>query len=167
MRIMGIDPGTNILGYGIIDENESGLFPVVYGVIVVATKEKIEDKLFTIYKALKNIIRQYKPEVVAVEEPFVALNVRSALSIGRAQAIAMLTATENKLPIFRYSPRHVKLQVTNYGGSLKNQVNEMVKLQLNLRHDNIEDDASDALAVALCHISQMHFKDLMSKNKGQ
>jgi len=162
MRILGIDPGTVKMGFGVVEDKGNNLNALAYGVISVSSKETIEKKLLHIYRELKVIFANYQPDAVALEEPFVSENVRSAMSIGRAQAVAFLAASENNLPIFRYSPSQVKLQATNYGGSSKNQVNEIVRIQLNLREKKIPDDASDALAVAICHLNQMHINNIIN-----
>jgi crossover junction endodeoxyribonuclease RuvC len=164
MRIIGIDPGTIKMGFGVIETNSDILNTVVYGVISVAARKPIEAKLLHIYNELKTVLDTYNPDAVALEEPFVSENVRSAMSIGRAQAIAFLAASERSLPVYRYSPSQVKLQATNYGGSTKSQVNEIVKLQLGIREKTIPDDAADALAVAICHINQCHINKLTGKN---
>jgi crossover junction endodeoxyribonuclease RuvC len=156
MRVLGIDPGTVKMGFGIVEETTNQLKAVAYGVISVPARSLLEKKLLLIYRGLQEVIGKYHPEEVALEEPFVSENVRSAMSIGRAQAIAFLAASEKDLPIFRYSPSQVKLQATNYGGSSKEQVAEIVKIQLNLRDSIIAEDATDALAVAICHLNQCH-----------
>jgi crossover junction endodeoxyribonuclease RuvC len=163
MRIIGIDPGTVRMGYGIIEHDAGSLKAVTFGVITSPAKKSIESKLYSLHAGLKKVFNQYKPEQVALEEPFVSDNVRSALSIGRAQAIAMLAAGERNLPIFRYSPAQVKFQVTNYGRSQKEQVNELVKLLLGLRNRDIPEDAADALAVAICHINQVHIESIIRR----
>jgi crossover junction endodeoxyribonuclease RuvC len=160
MRVLGIDPGTVKMGFGIVEETTNQLKAVAYGVISVPARSLLEKKLLLIYRGLQEVIEKYHPEEVALEEPFVSENVRSAMSIGRAQAIAFLTASEKDLPIFRYSPSQVKLQSTNYGGSSKEQVAEIVKIQLNLRDSKIAVDATDALAVAICHLNQCHINKM-------
>jgi crossover junction endodeoxyribonuclease RuvC len=163
MRIIGVDPGTLNMGYGIIDEEQGKLEVVSYGVIKVSTKVPIEEKLHNLYHKLSSIMDIYKPDEVAIEEPFVAGNARTALAIGRAQTVAILAASNRKLPVNRYSPSQVKLQVTNYGGSSKQQVGEMVRIQLALDKCINSEDASDALAVAICHLNQRHISSLISR----
>src|SRR4030065_1755728 len=131
MRVLGIDPGTLNLGYGVVDE-EDGMTMVACWVLSLPSKVPVEQRLSSLYKKLVEILARYLPDEVAIEEPFVAGNARSALALGRAQAIAILAAANMKLPIFRYSPAEVKLQVTSYGNSSKEQVQEMVKIQLKL-----------------------------------
>ncbi len=165
MRILGIDPGTLNLGYGIIDDIENGVTFIDCGVLSLSSKTPVEHRLCSLYDKTKEIIAQYKPDEVAVEEPFVAGNARTALAIGRAQAVIILVSTQNELPVFRYLPAQVKQQVTNYGGSNKAQVKEMVKLQLGISHQIDSDDATDALAIALCHIHYKHLNNLTVQNQ--
>lgn len=163
MRIIGVDPGTLNMGYGIIEEEKGKLELISYGVIKVSTRSPIEEKLHDLYHKLSSIMDVYKPDEVAIEEPFVAGNVRTALAIGRAQTVAILAAANRKLPVNRYSPSQVKQQVTNYGGSSKQQVSEMVRIQLALDKCINSEDASDALAVAICHLNQRHITSLISR----
>ena len=164
MRVLGIDPGTLNLGYGIVDEVE-GMTMVACGVLSLPSRVPVEQRLSDLYKKLNEIVARYKPDEVAIEEPFVAGNARSALAIGRAQAIAILAAANENLQIFRYLPTQVKQQVSNYGASSKEQVQEMVRLQLRLEQPPQPSDAADALAVAICHLHQRHVERLLAGSK--
>jgi crossover junction endodeoxyribonuclease RuvC len=154
MRVLGIDPGTLNLGYGFVDEVDGKMSMVHCGVLSISSKIPVEKRLCSLYSGLCEVIACYRPDEVAIEEPFVAVNVRSALSIGRAQAIAILAAAGVGLPVFRYLPAQVKQQVTDYGGSSKEQVQRLVSMQLGLVEFPYAEDAADALAVAICHIYQ-------------
>jgi crossover junction endodeoxyribonuclease RuvC len=165
MRVLGIDPGTLNLGYGVVDEEEVGTTMVGCGVLSLSSKVPVEKRLSSLYKRLGEIVARYQPDEVAIEEPFVAGNVRSALAVGRAQAIAILAAANNNLPVFRYLPAQVKQQVTDYGGSSKEQVQEMVRIQLGLAQSPQPNDAADALAVAICHLHQRHIDRLLAQSK--
>ena len=165
MRVLGIDPGTLNLGYGVVDEDGSQMTMVACGVLSQPAKVPVERRLSVLYKKLGEVVARYRPDEVAIEEPFVAGNARSALAIGRAQAIAILAAANENLPISRYMPKQVKQQVTTYGGSDKEQVQEMVKLQLGLAQPPRPSDAADALAVAICHLHQKHIESLLSRSK--
>ena len=156
MRVLGIDPGTIHLGYGIVDEDGGKICMVECGVLNQPAKVPVEQRLHVFFSELRNIISQYRPNEVAIEEPYVAKNARSALAVGRSQAIAILAATDRNVPVFRYLPTQVKQQVTNYGGSSKEQVQGMVKIQLGLSDIPDSTDAADALAVAICHLNQRH-----------
>lgn len=153
MRILGVDPGTINLGYGIVDVEE-GMYMVDCGVLNASPRVPVEERLRSLYTKLSEILATYIPDEVAIEEPFIGHNVRSAFAIGRAQSMAILAAANQGLPIYYYSPAQVKLQVTGYGQSDKQQIQEMVKIQLGLSQAPRLSDAADALAVAICHIQQ-------------
>ncbi len=154
MRVLGIDPGTLNMGYGLVDEVDGNVTMVDCGVLTLSSKVPVERRLCDFYNRLGEVITRYQPDEVAIEEPFVAINARSALAVGRAQAIAILAAANKNLPIFRYLPAQVKQQVTDYGGSSKEQVQMMVKIQLGVSELPDSEDAADALAVAICHVYQ-------------
>jgi len=153
MRVLGVDPGTINLGYGLVDVNGK-MQMVDCGVLSLPARMPVEERLCFLYVELGKIISKHLPDEVAIEEPFIGRNVRSAFSIGRAQAIAILAAANQGLPVYYYSPAQVKQQVTSYGQSDKQQVWEMVKIQLGLPQMPQPEDAADALAVAICHIQQ-------------
>ena len=153
MRILGVDPGTMNLGYGVVD-GEGEMHMVDCGVISLPARLPLEERLRSLYNKLSTIIARHKPSEVAIEEPFIGHNVRSAFAIGKAQAIAILAAANQGLPIYYYSPAKVKQQITSYGQSDKQQVQEMVRVQLGLSELPQPSDAADALAVAMCHIQQ-------------
>jgi crossover junction endodeoxyribonuclease RuvC len=165
MRVLGIDPGTLNMGYGVVDEDAGEMAMVDYGVVSLSSKIPVEKRLSALYKKLVEIVALHQPDEVAIEEPFVADNRRSALAVGRAQAIAILAAANKNLPVFRYLPTQVKQQVTDYGGSGKEQVQEMVRLQLGLAERPEPSDAADALAVAICHLHQKHIEILLARGK--
>lgn len=161
MRILGIDPGTVSLGYGAIDEAGGTTRLVEYGALKSRASSPLEERLAHLYRELMQVISRCHPDELAVEEPFVSDNVRAALSIGRAQALAMLAAAQNNVPVFRYTPAQVKQRVAAYGGSGKGQIQEMVRLQLGLDEIPEPNDAADALAVALCHLQQTQLSRLI------
>ncbi|MCX6007210.1 MAG: crossover junction endodeoxyribonuclease RuvC [Chloroflexi bacterium] len=164
MRVLGVDPGTLNMGYGVIEEKGgSSLMMITCGVISAPQKMPIEERLCVLHEGLTKVISEYRPEVVALEEPFVAGNARSALAIGRAQAVAILAAAQARLPVFRYMPTQVKQLVTSYGRSSKDQVQQVVKLQLGVTDLPEASDAADALAVAICHLNQKHLDDILKR----
>ena len=167
MKILGIDPGTIVMGYGVIDSEDDEISPVDFGAIKVSERIPIGERLNRLYHELLKVIKLHKPDAVAVETPFVAKNVRTALAIGRAQAIAILAATEKKVPFFEYSPAQIKQRVASYGNSSKEQVQEMVRLQLGLKEVPEPNDAADALAAAICHAQETHTNDLLTQPGGQ
>ena len=163
MLVLGIDPGTIVAGYGLVDSENGNLKMVAYGIVKSSPRLPPAERLSKLYYGLKEIVERYHPDVVAVEQPFVSNNVSTAFVIGRAQAVAILVAANQDIPVFEYSPAKVKYAVSSYGASSKEQMQQMVKLQLNLAELPEPADASDALAVALCHISEMHLNSLTGK----
>ncbi len=163
MKILGIDPGTQVMGWGVVESDGGNVCLVGFGAIKVPDKLQPAEKLNILYRELLKVIRQYAPDTIAVEQPFVAKNVHSAFMVGRAQAIALLAAAGKKIPAFEYTPAQVKQHVANYGASSKEQVQEMVRLQLGMSQPPEPNDAADALAVALCHAQEMHVNDLLSR----
>jgi crossover junction endodeoxyribonuclease RuvC len=162
MKILGIDPGTVIMGYGLIDSEGEEIALVDFGAISVPQDLNIGERLSHLYNSLLEIIQKHRPAAVAVEQPFISKNVRSAMAIGRAQAVALLAAAKSGVPAFEYTPAQVKQRVANYGASGKEQIQEMVRLQLGLAEVPRPNDAADALAVALCHVQEMHLNDLLA-----
>ncbi len=114
-----------------------------------------------LYDGLTAVVRKYKPDVMAVETPFVGENIKSALAIGKAQAVVLLIAAQNKKPIYEYSPAQVKHHVADYGASSKEQMQEMVKMLLDLDEVPQPNDAADALAVAICHLRESRMRDII------
>ncbi|MHB8104197.1 MAG: crossover junction endodeoxyribonuclease RuvC, partial [Dehalococcoidales bacterium] len=154
MKILGIDPGTVVMGWGVVEGEDTELALVDFGAITVPEKLPMGERLGRLYTELLKIVQLHKPDAVAVEQPFVAKNVRTALAIGRAQAIALLAAAIENIPSFEYTPAQVKQRVANYGAGSKEQIQEMVRLQLGLAEIPQPNDAADALAVAICHAQE-------------
>ncbi len=153
MAVIGIDPGTALTGYGIIEELQDQSLQVVdYGVIRTESADKPEIRLKIIFSQLNEILSLYKPETGAVEKLFFQRNVRTAMSVGQARGVAILSLAEAGLSIYEYGPVEIKQAVVGYGRASKNQVQQMVKMLLNLQEVPKPDDAADALAVAICHI---------------
>jgi len=164
MRILGVDPGTVNLGYGVVDGEEE-MHMVDCGVINLPARIPMEERLRSFYDELSKIIAKYKPSEVAIEEPFIGHNVRSAFAIGKAQATAVLAAVNQGLPVYYYTPAKIKQQVTSYGQSDKQQVQEMVRVQLRLSELPQPSDAADALAVAMCHIQQRRLSQWLTEHR--
>ena len=164
MRILGLDPGSVVLGYGLV-EDAAQLSLVDSGVIKASPRLPVERRLAILFDGICKVIETHNPDEVAIEEPFAGVNVRSAFMIGRAQALGMLAAAKAGLPIAYYSPAAVKRQVSGYGMGDKEQVRTMVSLELNTRNLPPENDATDALAVALCHIHQLRAHKLLSRTQ--
>ncbi len=161
MLAIGIDPGTAITGYGLVREEQDGSLSVVdYGVIQTSADEKMPERLVQLYHNLKGIIDLHSPQSGAVEKLFFARNVRTALTVGQARGIALLALAESGVTIAEYSPNEVKQAVSGFGGADKNQVQQMVRVLLDLEQIPQPDDAADALAVAICHLHSARMRAL-------
>ena len=162
MKVLGIDPGTMVMGYGVIESEDDEIALIDFGALVGPGRSPIGERLSYLYNELLEIIQRHQPDAVAVEQPFIAKNVRSALAIGRAQAIALLAATGRGIPTYEYTPAQIKQRVANYGASSKEQIQEMVRLHLGLSEVPQPNDAADALAVAICHLREIHLSNLLA-----
>ena len=152
MRIIGIDPGTGILGFGIIEVNARGNPKMITaGVITTPAHTPLEDRLIEIFDGLTEIIAETNPEVMSIEKLFFAQNVTTAISVSHARGVAMLTGKQAGLEIAEYTPLQIKQTLTGYGRASKKQMQEMVKLQLGLNSIPKPDDAADGLAAAITH----------------
>ena len=165
MRILGIDPSTRAMGFGVIESRQDKTALINCGALISPRHFSMGERLSFLYEKLSEIISRYQPDAVAVEQPFVAKNVRSTLAIGRAQAIAILAAVNMGIPTYEYTPTRIKQMITNYGASSKEQIQEMVRLQLGLSQIPQPNDAADALAVAICHLSEIHLSNLLAKQQ--
>lgn len=150
------------MGYGVIDAVDDEIKLIDYGALTAAKKESIGERLYDIYNGIVEVIRRHHPDAVAVEQPFIAKNVRSAMAIGRAQAIALLAATGKDIPTYEYTPTQIKQNVADYGASSKEQIQEMVRLQLGLPEVPQPNDAADAIAVAICHLRETHLSQFIA-----
>ena len=157
MRILGIDPGTGICGFGVIDVKRNKPSLVDAGVISTPPHTPLPDRLEDIYNSLSEIIDTDKPDVVSIEKLFFMQNITTGISVAEARGVCILVAKQKKLPIFEYSPNEIKKTMTGYGHADKKQMQEMVRLHLKLDTVPKPDDAADALAAAICHslISKM------------
>lgn len=151
MRILGIDPGYAIVGYGVIDYVGNKFTPVEFGAITTESNEPFSKRLSHIYNSLEKIINIHKPEYLSIEELFFNTNVKTAIAVGHARGVLILAAEQMGVPIFEYTPLQIKQAVTGYGRADKNQVQQMVKMFLGLQKVPKPDDTADALAVAICH----------------
>jgi crossover junction endodeoxyribonuclease RuvC len=161
MRILGIDPGTRLTGYGIIDVEGNRLRHVDNGVVATRSKDPLPLRLEAIYDGLRQILDRYTPGCVAVEQVFLAKNPRAALTLGHARGVALLAGIHSHLPVSEYSALQVKSAVVGYGRADKQQVQRMVKTLLNLP-EVAQEDAADALAVAICHANSHTFNQAVT-----
>ena len=151
MVILGVDPGTAICGYGLIEKEGNHLKRIAFGAILTAPETATALRLQQISRELQAIIERYRPDVMAVEQLFFNKNVRTALAVGQARGVILLVGAEAGLDIMEYTPLQVKMAVVGYGRAEKKQVQEMVRILLCLNEIPKPDDAADALAIAICH----------------
>lgn len=164
MRVLGVDPGTITSGYGIVAEEDHKLFHVVSGGISPSVKQPFPRRLKKIYEELGKIIDKYHPHVVVVEDLFVSKNIKSALKLGHARGVILLTAMNTDLPVFEYTPLEVKQAVVGNGKAEKKQVQMMVKTLLDLPKAPHPADAADALAAAICHIHSSRLREVLKNS---
>ena len=165
MRILGVDPGTIVLGYGLIESVRDEMTLVHYDSIKCKARSEMSERLLFLFDGLTAVVDEYAPDVMAVESPFVGENIKSALAIGKAQAIVLLVAAQHGLPIYEYSPAQIKHHVADYGASSKEQMQEMVKMLLDLDEVPQPNDAADALAVAICHLRESRLADIIRESQ--
>jgi crossover junction endodeoxyribonuclease RuvC len=159
---LGIDPGTAITGYGVVEGEGDSLVLTTYGAITTPANQPLAQRLQHIYRELRALIAEWHPDSAAVEELFFSKNARTALSVGHARGVTLLALTEAGLPVQEYKPAEVKQAVAGYGNAPKQQVQGMVQLLLGLDDMPRPDDAADALAVAICHFHSARWQALVS-----
>ncbi len=158
MRILGIDPGTGILGFGVIDATiQSKVKLIDGGVIRTPPKQADSLRLKTIYDEVTEIIKLHKPDTMSVEKLFFAQNVTTAMTVSQARGVVLLCGVQNGLELFEYTPLQIKQAITGYGRADKKQMQEMVRIILNLKEVPQPDDCADALAAAICHSMTARF----------
>ncbi|MFO1519733.1 MAG: crossover junction endodeoxyribonuclease RuvC [bacterium] len=158
MRILGIDPGSQITGYGIVEKIGPRLLHVDNGGIFTRGQESFSSKLKTIFQGVEELIERYAPQAVAIESIFYGKNIRSSFQLGHARGVAMVAAANRDLSVFEYTPLSVKQALVGYGRASKEQIQQMVKHLLKLPETTYF-DASDALAVAICHLNSLKFTE--------
>lgn len=163
MKILGIDPGSRITGYGIVTKEGNRLIHVDNGAIFTDSAKDFPQRLRKIYDGLTEVIGQYRPDMVAIENIFFSTNVQSALKLGQARGAAIVAGVNAGLPVYEYTALQVKQAVVGYGKADKGQVQKMLKALLNLP-ETAQADASDALAVAICHANSYSLKRLHEVN---
>ncbi len=154
--ILGIDPGTLVMGYGIIEVNGSSLRLKEMNVLRLSSKKSNPERLRMIHSKVEELIKNFQPDEFAIEAPFFGKNVQSMLKLGRAQGVAIAAAMNKGIPVTEYSPKKVKQSVTGNGNAGKEQVWKMLQHLLSVKQEPISYDATDALAVAVCHHFQLH-----------
>lgn len=161
MLSLGIDPGTAIVGYGFVRELQDGSLQAVdYGVIRSAASDPMPVRLAVIYDSLQALVEKFKPDSVGVEELFFARNVTTAITVAQARGVILLAMQKANIPIYEYKPNMIKQSISGYGGADKAQMQEMVRLLLNLETIPRPDDAADGLAVAITNINMSRMNEL-------
>ena len=151
MRILGIDPGYAIVGYGVVDYNKNRFQTVGYGAITTKAHTPLEDRLLDIYNDVLTVIDKFKPDEISIEKLYFNTNSTTAIAVAEARGVIVLAAKQRGVKVNEYTPLQVKQAVTGYGRAEKHQVMEMVKNLLNLAKIPKPDDTADALAIAICH----------------
>ena len=160
MIIIGIDPGIALTGVGVIKANGNKLTPLYYGAIETHSKTPTPKRLNQLFKGLQNILRTYKPDMMAIESLFFNKNVKTALTVGHARGVILLSAEQENIPIYHYTPPEIKLAVCGHGRADKKQVQHMIKTLLKLPTVPKPDDVADGLAIAICHSHSYRLKSL-------
>jgi len=166
--VLGIDPGTATLGWGIIKRTEEVAYKVeAYGCIRTDKSDLFSRRLEEIHKKLGKIIKKYRPDIAAIEQLFFAKNIKTAISVGEARGVAILAAVEANLAVAEYTPLQVKQSLIGYGRAEKKQMQKMLKVLLRLKDIPSPDDAADALAVALCHLNSQRMSELGKREQAR
>lgn len=166
MIILGVDPGTHFTGYGLVEKIGSALKHIDNGLIAPSSKSLLPLRLKQIFEEIFRLIEKFSPQEVALEDVFVAKNARSSLKLGHARGVVMLAAAQRGIPVFEYPPAKVKQAIAGFGQATKEQMQKMVKIHLKLR-EPAQEDATDALAVALCHCQIVKMRNKISNMKNK
>jgi crossover junction endodeoxyribonuclease RuvC len=164
-RVMGLDPGTATTGFGVVEGDGDALQLVEYGAIITPPNLPMPERLRLIYLKLTELIAHLQPEALSVEKLFFNKNVTTALSVGQARGVALLAAANASVPVFEYTPLEVKQAMVGYGRATKDQMQQMVRMVLQLDHTPHPDDAADALAIAICHVQSARMRGLMDGDR--
>ncbi|MBI5700441.1 crossover junction endodeoxyribonuclease RuvC [Candidatus Saganbacteria bacterium] len=156
MKTLGIDPGTAIMGFGLVTDSERSLKALEFGCIRTTKENLPHERLRILYEKLGKLLKELRPDCIAIERLFFATNSKTAISVGEARGVALLAAARAKVVVAEYTPLQVKLAITGYGKADKNQVGQMVKNLLKLEEVPKPDDTADALAIAICHLHSYH-----------
>lgn len=163
MRIIGIDPGTGILGFGVIEKKPKRVQMIEAGVIRTKKESPDHVRLLEIYQNIEQIIKETQPSIMSIEKLFFARNVTTAMQVSQARGVALLAAAKFKLEVFEYTPLQIKMALTGYGKAEKKQIQEMVRVILGLKCIPKPDDCADALAAALTHEQTLRYNSIDEK----
>ena len=153
MRVLGIDPSIKATGFGIIEFSQNSYTVIHNGVIKPSRRQLFHHRVNEIRTGLEEIIKTYKPDKVAIENPFYAKNIKTAITLGQVRGAALVAVASHSCSLYEYSPLEIKMAVTGYGRADKNQVRAMIRTLLDIKDEKLETDASDALATAYCHLN--------------
>lgn len=157
MRVLGIDPGSGIIGFGVVDKGRNPTFAGA-GVIRTTIGDDTASRLVEAYEGMKELVAEFKPDAASVETLYFAQNVTTGLAVSQARGVILLALAEAKIPIYEYTPLQIKMAMTGYGRATKAQIQEMVRVQLNLKKKPSPDDAADGLAAALTHLATLQMQ---------
>jgi len=166
MRVLGIDPSVQSTGFGIIEYSDNSYSVLEYGAIKPSRRLLFHHKVNMIRNQLEKIIQTYQPTEVAIENPFYAQNIRTAITLGQVRGAALVAVASHDCNLYEYSPLEIKKAVTGYGRADKNQVKTMIKTLLNIQEPDLGTDASDALATAYCHLNSRIFEQKVKEPEG-
>ncbi|WP_322800932.1 crossover junction endodeoxyribonuclease RuvC [Thermoflexus sp.] len=161
MRVLGIDPGIAITGYGLIEDRGGDLEALAYGDIRTPAGDPLPVRLRELYEALRSLIQRYRPDVAAIERVFFGRNVTTAFAVGQARGVALLALAQAEIPVYEYTPADVKQALVGYGHAPKAQIQAMIRMLLRLPQIPRPDDVADALAVAICHLNHARLSAIL------
>ncbi len=164
MRVLGIDPGSETLGWGVVDGSGIKYSHVEHGTVRSRTTDTFAHRLATIYSGVSEVIDRFSPEVLSIEDAFYAVNVKVAMKLGQVRGVVLLLAEQRGLAIAEYAPRLIKQTVVGYGNAEKHQVQEMVRVLLRMKKVPTPHDAADALALAICHFHHAGMRDKIDRS---
>jgi crossover junction endodeoxyribonuclease RuvC len=159
MRVMGIDPGSQTMGWGVVEGDSRRYSLVAFGAVRASSSTRFAARLLKMSNGLEEVIAEHRPDACAIEDAFLATNVKVSMKLGQVRGVVLLAAERAGLDIHEYSPRLIKQTVVGYGNAEKQQVQEMVRLLLTLKTVPSPHDAADALAVAICHFHHAQFRE--------
>lgn len=165
MRVLGIDPSIKSTGYGVIEYSNNNYKVLIHGVIRPSRRLVFHEKIYEIKNQIDKIIDTFSPDEVAIENPFYAQNIKTAITLGQVRGATLVAVASHNCSLHEYSPLEIKKAVTGYGQADKNQVKTMIKVLLKIDNERIETDASDALATAFCHLNSRIFQDKIKESE--
>lgn len=168
MRVLGIDPGYAIVGWGVLEQAGNRFAPLGYGAVRTEAGEPFEQRLRQVYEGVAQIIAEYRPEALAIEKLFYQHNQTTVIGVAEARGVILLAAAQAGVPVYEFTPMQVKLAVTGYGGAVKKQMQEMTRILLHLESVPKPDDTADALAMAItfCHTSRSQLAQYARRTNG-